>query len=258
MMNSYADVDGVPAAADRGLLTGVLRDEWGFTGTVVSDYWAIAFLQTMHRIAGDAGRGGRAGAGGRPGRRAARHRCFGEPLPDWCAPATVPRSSSTAPCVGCSRQKVELGLLDADWKPSSCRRGRVDLDPPEQPRARPRVAEESITWSANDGDLPLAPARRVALIGPCADDPRAFLGCYSFPNHVLPRHPSCRSGSRSRPCSRRCARAARYRVTHAPGCHVRTPTGRHRGRGRGAPARPTCASRVVGDLAGPVRPRHLG
>jgi beta-glucosidase len=51
VMNSYTDVDGIPVASDASLLTGVLREQWGFTGTVVSDYGAVAFLQVMHRIA---------------------------------------------------------------------------------------------------------------------------------------------------------------------------------------------------------------
>ena len=52
VMPSYTDVDGVPVSADRGLLTGVLRDELGFDGLVVSDYFAITFLQTQHGVAG--------------------------------------------------------------------------------------------------------------------------------------------------------------------------------------------------------------
>ena len=58
VMNSYSDIDGLPVAADAGLLTGVLRDEWGFEGVVVSDYWAIAFVQIMHRVAGSAAEAG--------------------------------------------------------------------------------------------------------------------------------------------------------------------------------------------------------
>ena len=54
VMNSYTDVDGVPAAADRWLLTELLREEWGFEGTVVSDYWAVPFLASMHQVAADA------------------------------------------------------------------------------------------------------------------------------------------------------------------------------------------------------------
>ena len=39
------------------------------------------------------------------------------------------------------------------------------------------------------GVLPLQPVRRIAVIGPCADDPRVFFGCYAFPNHVIPQYP---------------------------------------------------------------------
>src|SRR3954469_23502312 len=53
VMNSYSDVDGVPAAADPWLLTEVLREQWGFAGTVVSDYWAVPFLASMHQVAAD-------------------------------------------------------------------------------------------------------------------------------------------------------------------------------------------------------------
>jgi beta-glucosidase len=53
VMNSYAEIDGVPVAANPAMLTDVLRDEWDFDGVVVSDYWSVAFLNTMHRVAGD-------------------------------------------------------------------------------------------------------------------------------------------------------------------------------------------------------------
>ena len=51
VMNSYTDLDGVPSAGDRALLTGLLREEWGFEGTVVADYFAIAFLKLLHGTA---------------------------------------------------------------------------------------------------------------------------------------------------------------------------------------------------------------
>src|ERR1700712_6107806 len=55
VMNSYADVDGVPMAANAEYLTGLLRDKWGFDGVVVSDYFSVAFLQNMHAVAADRG-----------------------------------------------------------------------------------------------------------------------------------------------------------------------------------------------------------
>ncbi|WP_411155991.1 glycoside hydrolase family 3 N-terminal domain-containing protein [Microbacterium sp. NIBRBAC000506063] len=53
VMNSYSDIDGVPTAADAQLLTGLLRERWGFEGTVVADYFSIAFLKTLHGVAED-------------------------------------------------------------------------------------------------------------------------------------------------------------------------------------------------------------
>src|SRR5690606_31444851 len=59
VMNSYTELDHVPAAADRWLLTELLREEWGFEGTVVSDYWAVAFLKAKHGVAGTMAEAGR-------------------------------------------------------------------------------------------------------------------------------------------------------------------------------------------------------
>ena len=53
VMPSYNEVDGVPAHADRWLLTDVLRREWGFTGLVVSDYFGVEQMQTRHHVAAD-------------------------------------------------------------------------------------------------------------------------------------------------------------------------------------------------------------
>jgi hypothetical protein len=50
VMNSYADVDNVPAGADSWLLIDLLRDQWGFGGTVVSDYWAVPFQLYLHDV----------------------------------------------------------------------------------------------------------------------------------------------------------------------------------------------------------------
>src|SRR4029079_15434036 len=55
VLPSYADIDGLRVAADRDLLTGVLRERWGFDGTVVADYFGVAFLHLLHHVAGDLG-----------------------------------------------------------------------------------------------------------------------------------------------------------------------------------------------------------
>jgi beta-glucosidase-like glycosyl hydrolase len=51
VMNAYQEIDGVPAAASRWLLTELLRERWGFDGVVVSDYFSVKMLEQLHRTA---------------------------------------------------------------------------------------------------------------------------------------------------------------------------------------------------------------
>lgn len=53
VMASYNEIDGVPAHANRWLLDKVLRQEWGFDGSIVSDYYGIPQMQSLHHIAND-------------------------------------------------------------------------------------------------------------------------------------------------------------------------------------------------------------
>jgi beta-glucosidase len=51
VMASYNEIDGVPSHMNHWLLQKILRDEWGFKGHVVADYYAIAQLQDLHHVA---------------------------------------------------------------------------------------------------------------------------------------------------------------------------------------------------------------
>ncbi|HET8783738.1 MAG TPA: glycoside hydrolase family 3 N-terminal domain-containing protein, partial [Pyrinomonadaceae bacterium] len=53
VMPSYNEIDGVPSHANKWLLQKLLREEWGFTGHVVSDYYAIPQMMDLHRLAPD-------------------------------------------------------------------------------------------------------------------------------------------------------------------------------------------------------------
>ena len=72
--------------------------------------------------------------------------------------------------------------------------GSVDLDSAANRSIAREMAERSLVLLDPGTALPLLgegrpPLRRVAVVGPCAADPRTFMGCYAFPNHVLPQHP---------------------------------------------------------------------
>jgi beta-glucosidase-like glycosyl hydrolase len=212
VMNSYTEIDGLPVAADAGLLTGVLRDEWGFEGTVVSDYWAISFLLIMHRVAATPARAGELSLRAGIDVELPHVGCYLEPL-------DVPDELIDRAARRVLRQKAELGLLDAGWE--SAVPDTLDLDPPEQRALARELAESSIVLLANDGTLPLR-RDRLAVVGPCADDPLAFLGCYSYPNHgVMQGHSGLGLGIEVPTVA--AALGERYHVTHAPGCPVSEP-----------------------------------
>ncbi|WP_169983744.1 glycoside hydrolase family 3 N-terminal domain-containing protein [Microbispora sp. H10836] len=196
VMNSYSDVDGVPAAADPWLLTEVLRDEWGFTGTVVSDYWAIAFLAKMHQVAADHEEAGVLALTAGLDVELPDTLGFGQHLAERVRRGELPESLIDRAARRLLTQKVELGLLDPDWTPEKSVAGAdaVDLDSPDNRALARELAERSIVLLDAGTALPLLDEgrtgpRRLAVVGPCADDPRTFMGCYAFPNHVLPRYP---------------------------------------------------------------------
>ncbi|MEV4111762.1 glycoside hydrolase family 3 N-terminal domain-containing protein [Nonomuraea sp. NPDC049695] len=192
VMNSYSDVDGVPAGADPWLLTEVLREEWGFTGTVVSDYWAVPFLATMHHVAADTLEAGAQALIAGIDVELPDTLGFGQHLVERVRGGELPESLIDRAVRRLLTQKVQLGLLDPDWTPekSVSAAADTDLDSPGNRALARELAERSIVLLDAGTALPLRPGlRRVAVVGPCADDPRTFMGCYAFPNHVLPRHP---------------------------------------------------------------------
>lgn len=192
VMNSYADIDGVPVAASAELLTGLLREEWGFDGVVVSDYFSVAFLETMHKIAADRGEAAALALAAGIDVELPTGDAYTEPLAQRVRDGRVPIEDVDRAVLRVLAQKEELGLLDATFEepaPAS-----VDLDTPRHRALARRLADESIVLLSNDGILPLAEPSRIALIGPNADAASALMGCYSFANHVLAHHPGVPMG----------------------------------------------------------------
>ncbi|WP_327593835.1 glycoside hydrolase family 3 N-terminal domain-containing protein [Streptomyces chartreusis] len=194
VMAAYNETDGVPASADPGLLTELLRSEWGFTGTVVADYFGIGFLQTLHRVAGSPAEAAHAALAAGIDVELPTVKCYGQPLVDAVLAGEVPEELVDRAARRVLLQKCELGLLDADWTPEPAT-SHIDLDSPGNRALARRVAEESVVLLDNpDGVLPLPPDARVAVVGPRAADALAMLGCYSFPSHVLTHHPEVPMG----------------------------------------------------------------
>ncbi len=207
VMNSYSDIDGVPSAADKRLLTELLRDEWGFSGTVVADYFAIAFLRLLHGTAATWAEAAGAALDAGIDVELPTVKTFGGPLTEAVERGIVPEALVDRALRRVLHQKLELGLLDADWRAeppalavsadrsdAASVRGTIDLDPPGNRALARKLAERAVVLLRNDGTLPLRGAQRVAVVGPNADERYAMLGCYSFPTHVVSQHPGVAMG----------------------------------------------------------------
>ncbi|WP_456237926.1 beta-xylosidase/alpha-l-arabinosidase [Microbacterium pygmaeum] len=219
VMNSYAEIDGVPVAATTRYLTEVLREEWGFDGVVVSDYFAVAFLETMHQVASDRADAARAAISAGVDVELPSGDAF-EHLADLVRSGALDVEVLDRAVLRVLSEKEELGLLDErfDTPPT-----HIDLDSPVHRALARTLAEESLVLLSNDGTLPLhgRDTRRIAVIGPNADSAEALMGCYSFVNHVLAHHPDSPLGI-ALPTVRE-ALAARFGdavIEHAVGCDV--------------------------------------
>ncbi|WP_327409128.1 glycoside hydrolase family 3 C-terminal domain-containing protein [Streptomyces sp. NBC_01281] len=193
VMAAYNETDGVPASADARLLTELLRERWGFTGTVVADYFGVGFLQTLHRVAASPAEAAHAALEAGIDVELPTVNCYGKPLVDAVRAGSTPEALIDRAARRVLLQKCELGLLDEDWSPEPA--GPVDLDSTANRDLAGRLAQASVVLLDNPaGVLPLAPGMRVAVVGPRAADPLAMLGCYSFPSHVLTHHPDVPAG----------------------------------------------------------------
>jgi beta-xylosidase len=187
VMQSYAEIDGVPVCADDRLLTHLLRDVWGFTGTVVSDYFGVSFLEIQHGIAGSPAEAAALALAAGLDVELPAVRCYGEPLLAAVRDGLVDEALVDRAATRVLTQKCELGLLDPDWSPmppALRESGAVDFDPPAGQAIARQLAEESVVLLANDGALPLRSDARIAVVGPLADDLSGMFGCYTFPSHM--------------------------------------------------------------------------
>jgi len=229
VMPAYIEIDGLPMHSSADLLTDRLRDQWGFTGTVVADYFAVAFLLRQHGVASSLADAAATALTAGVDVELPTGEAFADPgfrkavESDPVLQAAVDRAVARV-----LRQKDALGLLDADAEVARLEKllaqAPDSLDPPEHRAVAARLAEESVILLANDGLLPLADRSglRLAVIGPNAHRSAALFGCYSFVNHVLSHHQGVDSMIETATVAE--AIAAEYpqaTVTVTPGCDVR-------------------------------------
>lgn len=177
VMASFNEVDGVPATANKWLMTDVLRRQWGFDGFVVSDYTGvneminhgIGDLQTVVARAINAGVDmDMVGEG------------YLTTLQKSLNEKLVTVATIDSACRRILEAKYKLGLFDDPYKYCDEARSKNDVYNTENRKAARETATQSFVLLKNDNNiLPLKKSGTIALVGPLADAKENMTGTWS-------------------------------------------------------------------------------
>lgn len=175
-MLGYQSIDGVPITANKWLLNDVLKDEWGFTGTLVTDWDNVGRMIWEQRVCADEVEAATVAV------RAGNDMIMTTPSFFEGALAALERGLLAEEEIDAAvrrilRLKFELGLFENPRAPDAERQAAV-IGHPDHAALNLEVARRSLVLLRNDGTLPLPPRREttVAIIGPNADDVHSQLG----------------------------------------------------------------------------------
>jgi len=193
VMCAYNAINGQPACANEFLLQDQLRKNWDFRGYVVSDCGAVTDIFSGHRY-----RPTQAQASAISVLRGMDNECFGagptakddshyKAYVDAVQQGYLPESVIDTALVRLFTARVKLGMFDPPESDPYSKIDEKELDSPEHRALALKLANESMVLLKNDGTLPLKPGvRKIAVIGPLADQTRVLLGNYSgTPTHSV-------------------------------------------------------------------------
>jgi beta-glucosidase len=176
-MSSFNTVDGIPASANKFLLTDVLRNQWGFKGLVVSDYTSISEmvnhgigdLQTVSAKSLNAGMDMDMVSEG-----------FLNTLKKSLQEGKVTLQKIDDACRKVLEAKYKLGLFEDPYRYCNEQKEKTEIMSEANLKAARDIAERSfVLLKNNDNVLPLKKSGTIALIGPLADNKRNMLGTWS-------------------------------------------------------------------------------
>jgi beta-xylosidase len=208
VMASYNEIDGIPSHASKFLLDKVLRQEWGFTGLVVSDYYGIPQLQSLHHVAGDKAEAARLALEAGVDIELPDPDCY-KTIPQLIKDGKLSEAALNRAVMRNLKAKFLLGLFENPYVDPD--RAAKTVNSQAHRELAAEAARRSIILLKNDRNLlPLDrnKLKSIAVIGPNAD--RAHLGGYS---DNPGRGVSILEGITSKVGSN-------IKVTHAEGCKI--------------------------------------
>ncbi|MDT0675884.1 glycoside hydrolase family 3 N-terminal domain-containing protein [Autumnicola musiva] len=180
VMTAYSSVDGIPSTAHEKLLKGLLKEQWGFDGFVISDLGSIEGLLGSHHIAGSledaAAISIKAGVDADLGGKA-----YHEPLLEAIEDGRVDMKTLDNAVRKILEIKFRLGLFENPYVDENEAVSIVNNERNQELALE--VARQSITLLKNEGNLlPLNKnIKKIAVLGPNADVQYNQLGDYTAP-----------------------------------------------------------------------------
>lgn len=176
VMASFNEVDGVPATANKWLMTDVLRKEWGFKGFVVTDYTGINEM-IDHGIGDLKTVSARALAAG------IDMDMVGEGLllttEQSLKEGKLTLAQIDAACRRILEAKYKLGLFDDPYKYCDVNRSKTEVFAPAHRKEARIIAAQSFVLLKNNNVLPLQKKGTVAVIGPLGNNKENMPGTWS-------------------------------------------------------------------------------
>ena len=177
VMTSFNEIDGIPASANKWLMTDLLRKQWGFGGFVVTDYTAIPEM-TQHGI-GDtltvSALALKAGsdmdmAGG----------SYVASLKKALKAGKITEAQINQACRRILEAKYKLGLFDDPYRYCDPNRAKTEIGTDENMKAAREAATQTFVLLKNENQLlPLQKKGKIALVGPLADNLYNMAGMWS-------------------------------------------------------------------------------
>ncbi len=182
-MNAYHELDGIPLGSSVEYMQDLLRDEMGFTGTVVSDYFTLKMFMEYHAIASTQAEAAHYGLLAGIDVELPGADCYGQPLLDALNAGSIDIALVDACVRRVLEQKFEVGVFDHSYVDEG---SVVNVyQQPDHIALSLELARKSLVLLKNDGVLPLSKSvKKIALIGPSADSARNAQGDYHYPSHL--------------------------------------------------------------------------
>lgn len=177
VMASFNEVDGVPATANKFLLTDVLRKQWGFNGFVVSDYTGINEM-VVHGIGDLQTVAARALMAGLDMDMVGEG--FLTTLKKSLQEGKVTMQQIDFACRKILEAKYKLGLFDDPYRYCNEQRSKTEIFTPANLKEAREIAAQTFVLLKNSNNvLPLKRSGTIALIGPLADNKENMPGTWS-------------------------------------------------------------------------------